>query len=140
MKRLFIKRTMFFIAALVLLLSPVMVFAQDVGAETPTEVVTNPLDFTLIFGTFAALVAAIPFVVELIKKLIPNASSGAIQIVSWLTGVVVTMFGWFFHLGFLADLTWYIALLYGLGASLAANGVFDTGIITQIISFFFKKK
>ena len=139
MKRLFIKRTMFFIAAMMLLFAPVVTFAQDTGAETPTEVV-NPLDFTLIFGTFAALAAAIPFFVQAIKRLIPNASSLVIQIVSWFTGIAITMFGWLFNLGFLADLTWYIALLYGLGASLAANGVFDTGIITQIISFFFKKK
>ena len=31
--------------------------------------------------------------------------------------------------GFVADVDWYIALLYGLGTSLVANGVADTGFV-----------
>ena len=126
-----------------LLMSAVTIFAQEVPISPVDQGIiseTPPTDFTGVFATFAALVAAIPFVVQLVKKLIPNASSTAVQIVSWVVGIAVTMFGWVFNLGFLAGLDWYIALLYGLGASLAANGVFDTGLIEWVLSLFKKKE
>ena len=76
-----------------------------------------------------------------VKKLIPaiEKSSLATQIVSWVTGLVVTMVGWIFNLGFLNDLEWWMAILYGLGASLAANGIFDTGFIEWFIGLFKRK-
>lgn len=122
MKKLFsFKWLMPLITMLVLMVSfPVAVYAQDTGGVETT-------DYEAAFATFASLVAAIPFVVQAIKKLIPSieSSSLATQIVSWVTGLVVTMIGW--------------ALLYGLGASLAANGIFDTGFIEWFIGLFKKK-
>lgn len=136
MKKLFsFKWLMPLITMLVLMVSfPVAVYAQDTGGVETT-------DYEVAFATFAALVAAIPFVVQAIKKLIPSieSSSLATQIVSWVTGLAVTMIGWAFHLGFLNDLEWWMALLYGLGASLAANGIFDTGFIEWFIGLFKKK-
>ena len=85
------------------------------------------------FVTFAALVALIPFAMQLFKKLIPDAVGWFTQICSWLVGIILTMFGWYFNLGFLADMTWWLALLYGFGASLAANGIFDIGLIEWIL-------
>ncbi len=108
------------------------VFAQDASAD-PTS------DFSGMFQTFAALVAIIPFFVEAIKKLMPLASSKVIQIVSWIAGIALTMLGWYLHLGFLADLTWYHAVFYGIAASLASNGIFDIGIISGFIGLFKKK-
>ena len=105
------------------------VFAQDIIGSDPPDVVDVG------FGTFAAFVAIIPFVVELFKK-IPGVSGVIVQIVSWLTGVVLALIGWHFNLGFLADGTWYMAVLYGIGGGLAANGIFDTGIITWVLSLF----
>lgn len=63
-----------------------------------------------------------------------------IQILSWIVGIGICMFGWWQHLGFLDDLDWYIALLYGLGSGLAANGIADTGLIQWIIGLFASKK
>jgi hypothetical protein len=129
----FFKRTVFFIAAAMLLITPVAAAAQDTVNNPPTE-------YTAGFETFAALVAIIPFVVEIFKKLIPNATSLGKQVFSWVIGIAIAAFGWVFHLGFLADLTWYIALLYGAGASLAANGVFDSGLVSWIVGLFATKK
>lgn len=114
---------------------PIAVSAQTLDSGEST-------DYSSAFATFAALVAIVPFVVQALKKAIPpiTNSSLAEQIVSWITGIILTMFGWFFHLGFLVDIEWYYALLYGLGVSLAANGIFDTGIIEWIISLFVKKR
>jgi len=103
---------------------------------------TSVSDFSSFFATFATLVAAIPICVEVIKKLIGKTSATKnlyVQIISWVTGIALTMIGWFLNLGFLADLSWIYALVYGLGASLAANGIADTKIIQSIISLFIKK-
>ncbi|MDR1370829.1 MAG: hypothetical protein LBJ72_12005 [Dysgonamonadaceae bacterium] len=123
----FIKKTVFFFAAAMLLIAPVAAIAQDVTNDSPQT------EYSAGFETFAALVAIIPLVTEIFKKLIPNASSLGKQVFSWIIGAVIAAFGWVFNLGFLADLTWYIALLYGAGASLAANGVFDTGLISWLV-------
>ncbi|MDR1370980.1 MAG: hypothetical protein LBJ72_12795 [Dysgonamonadaceae bacterium] len=133
MKLNFITKTVFFIAALLLLLVAPVAIAQDVVNENPTA------EYSAGFETFAALVAIIPFVTEIFKKLIPNASSLGKQVFSWIIGLVIAAFGWVFNLGFLADLTWYIALLYGAGASLAANGIFDTGLITWLVGLISNK-
>ena len=106
-------------------------FAQDVG---------DPVDSAgMGFESFSALVALtamiIPFVVELFK-LIPGLPSIVKQILSWLIGVLAAFAGWQLNLGFLGGLDWYIALLYGFGAGLIANGVFDTGIVTYILGIF----
>jgi hypothetical protein len=123
--------------------------ASDVGYEfvTPVEVATPdvivPEAKTIdgIFETFLALVAFIPIAVQFLRKLIlPNSTGIGVQIFSWAIGIVITLSGWLLHLGFLNGLSFWLALLYGIGASLAANGIFDTGLITAIFSLFAKKQ
>lgn len=110
------------------------------GAYAQAVVESSGPDYSSAFTTFAGLVAIIPFVVEGMKKIFKSISPIVIQIISWITGIVVTVFGWAFHLGFLNGLEWWQALLYGLGVSLAANGIFDTGLIEWIVGLFAKKK
>lgn len=62
------------------------------------------------------------------------------QLVSWLTGIVAVMLLWWLDAGFVADVEWYIALLYGLGSSLVANGIADTGFVQWIIGLFAKRQ
>lgn len=126
------KRFVFILS--VMLMACVSLFAQD--AITLVDVAAP--DYSSNFTTFAALVAIVPFVVEAFKKLLPNASHGVQVAISWVVGIVVTMFGWLFGLGFLSDITWYSALLYGFGVSLAANGIFDSGVIEWVIGLFVK--
>ena len=123
-----------YLVTFLMMFLPVIAIAQetDTGGE---------IDYNQVFITFAALSAAVPFVVEGIKKLIPaiDKSKIATIIVSWVIPILVTMFGWGFDLGFLADRTWWQALLYGLGAGLVSNGLFSTGLIEWIIGLFIKK-
>lgn len=128
-----------FSVILFMVFSPTL-FAQG-GGLTPA--VDNPpvFDFGAAFQTFAALVAFIPMCVGVFKKIfVDGTHSLIIQIFSWCVGIVISMIGWGLHLGFLAGLTWYIALAYGFAASLAANGVADTGIIQAILAIFIPKK
>lgn len=128
------KRFMFLFMSALFFAVSVPVMAQGV------ELIPPEINSFLGLGTFAALAAAIPVVVELIKRFIPKMSSLANQILSWTIGIVVTMVCWFFNFGFPAGLVWWVALLYGAGVSLAANGVFDIGFISKIFDGIFGKK
>ena len=90
-----------------------VVFAQD--GLTPET------DYDAIIATFAGFAGGIVLLVEGIKKLFPKMSGIWTQLVSWLTGIVAVM------------------LLYGLGSSLVANGIADTGFVQWIIGLFAKK-
>lgn len=121
-----------------MLFSSTVLFAQD----NVLEYMVNGEEFTEVFTTFVTLVAVIPVVTEFLKnafKVNGGTPKFLIQLLSWGTGILLTMFGWWFSLGFLAGLEWYYALLYGFGASLASNGVADTKIIQWIFSLFIKK-
>jgi hypothetical protein len=112
--------------------------ASDVAAPE-TDVITEKT-LNGIFETFFALVAFIPIAVQFLRKLIiPNATGIGAQIFSWTVGIAITLSGWLLHLGFLDGLSFWIALLYGAGACLAANGIFDTGLISALFGLFGKK-
>lgn len=109
------------------------VMAQE-GADVPAT------DYDTIIATFAGFAGGVVLLVEGIKALFPKMQGLATQIVSWAVGIVAAMLLWWLNAGFVADVEWYIALLYGLGASLVANGIADTGFIQWIIGLFAKKK
>lgn len=104
----------------------------DVAVETP--------DYNAVFLSLSTLVAAIPFWVEIIKGYFPSLKGIWTQILSWVIAVGICMFGWWQHLGIFDGIDWYIALLYGLGSGLAANGIADIGLVQWIIGLFSKKK
>jgi len=106
----------YFIALLALFIAIPIMAAGEVGFSPDS-----------LFASFVALVAGIPLVVEAIKGLVKPDSKTIIQIISWITGIAVTMFGWWLNLGFLEGLLWWNALVIGFFASLAANGIYDTG-------------
>lgn len=85
------------------------------------------------FISLTAIVAATVAVTEAIKNIL-KLDGFASQAVSWLTGIVLVLIGWAAGFGFLAEVeAWYIAFLWGAGASLAANGVFDVPVIKKIV-------
>lgn len=107
--------------------------AQDVIKPDAVKVdqAAQMPDFS--FGSFALLVAVIPFVVEGFKRLFRLTNSRVIQVVSWGTGLGVTAVVWALDVGFVSGLPWYEMLVIGLFASLAANGAYDIGIYTYIL-------
>lgn len=84
------------------------------------------------FGSFALLAAGIPFIVEIVKGIFKPGAK-LVQYVSWIAGILVTLFGWYFNLGFLDGLLWWQALITGLFASLSANGLYDTNFYTWLL-------
>lgn len=99
------------------------------------------IDYEAYFATFAGIVSVTSIITEFIKKLFKVEPTAWVQrIISWLIGIILGMFAWGFHLGMFNGLDWWQALLWGLGAGLASNGLFDTGLIEWLFSLFTKKK
>lgn len=115
------------LAFMVMLFAPAVLLAAD-GSD-PTGVAD-------IFSTFLSLVLAIPLVVELIKRVVTTDNKLVNQAISWITGIILTFGGWYFHLGFLDGLVWYYALIIGVFASLSANGIYDTKLYEYLLRAF----
>lgn len=93
-------------------------------------------DYDGMIATFAGFVGGIVMLTEGIKALFPKMEGLGTQLVSWLVGIACAMLLWWLDAGFLTDVEWPIALLYGLGTSLAANGVADVGFVQWAIGLF----
>lgn len=90
--------------------------------------------------SFGAILASVYVIVDLVKKYV---SSPWVQIVSWVTGIILSLGGWYLELGIFVDMTWVFALVTGFIISLAANGVYDSGWLEsawELIRNLFKKK
>lgn len=108
------------------------------GQTTAPEVATAP-DFVDYFTSFAAFVAVVPFIVEGFKRAF-KTSKGWINIaISWITGVAVALIAHFLALGLFGEFTLVQALVTGFGASLASNGIFDSGVVTKILELLIPK-
>ena len=90
-------------------------------------------------ATFAGFSGMVVLLTEGIKSLFPKMSGLVTQIVSWCVGIAGAMLLWWLDAGFVSDVQWYIALLYGFGASLVANGIADTGLVQWLIGLIVKK-
>ena len=55
------------------------------------------------------------------------------QILVWVVAILLAALGNLVNLGFLSEATWMMTLLYGFGAGLAANGIFDITIVHALI-------
>lgn len=137
------KNTKFFNLVSLIIVSFMMVFTSALlaqgGGLTPAE--TPAFDLASAFSTFASLAGFIPVVVATFKKTLgQNVPPIVTQIFSWVVGIIITMVGWWLKLGFLASLEWYIVLAYGFAASLAANGVANTGLLEGLLTMFMPKK
>ncbi len=118
---------------LMMMLAVCLPVMAQTAADVPAE------DYDTMIATFAGFASGVVLLVEGIKALFPKMEGLVTQIVSWAVGIAAAMLLWWLDAGFVADVEWYIALLYGLGASLVANGIADTGFIQWIIGLFRKK-
>lgn len=100
---------------------------------------TSDVNYDNMIATFAGFTGCVVLLTEGIKAIFPKMQGLATQIVSWLVGLVATMLLWWLDAGFVEGVTWYIALLYGFGASLVSNGIADTGLVQWIIGLISKK-
>lgn len=120
-------KKLIFLLITFLFLLPIASFAT--GGEN-----AEPFDFEQWFLTLSAMVTLTITVTEFIKKWIGAYDNWA-RAVSWVVGIGIVYLGWWLDLGLLYGLTWYQAGIYGLGVSLAANGVFTIPVVQNILEF-----
>ena len=110
-------------------------------SATFAQTVTVPeVDYNSMIATFAGFVGGVVLLIEGIKTLFPKMEGLTTQIVSWCVGIAAAVLLWWLDVGFVSGMTWYMALLYGLGSSLVANGVADTGLIQWLLGLFADKE
>ena len=124
------KRIMLFMMLMLGVVSAVMAQGTDVPAT----------DYDAMIGTFDGVAAGVWFLNEVLKGSFPNMNVWLTQLVSWGVGLVCVMLLWWLDAAYVSDVSWDIALLYGFGASLVANGVADTGLVQWVIGLFRKKR
>ena len=119
-----------------------MFFALALAAVSAAFAQTGEItgtDYDGMIATFAGFAGCVVLLTEGIKVLFPKMEGLVTQIVSWAAGLAAAMLLWWLDAGFVADVEWYVALLYGLGASLVANGIADTGLVQWLIGLVAKK-
>ena len=105
--------------------------AQEV--EPPTnwgEVIDG---FSTWFGTLAGIAALTVFIGGVLNGLLKVEKKVVKQILAWVVAILLAVLGNLINLGFLSEATWMMTLLYGFGAGLAANGIFDISIVHALI-------
>lgn len=123
------------------LMMALMAFCLGIQAQTTDTGILFPFtDISAFVATFSGFVTGLVLLVEAIKKYFPTLKKVPLQLVSWGIGLVIILILWVFRIGFVADVTWYVAVMYGIGGTLVANGVADTKLIQSIIALFSKKK
>lgn len=102
----------------------------------------NFQSFLECFGTFAAFVAGITTFTELFKKLFKVTKKGWMITISWILAIIGAFVGFYFQVGFLAEYGtpdmwqgWVMTALTGLGAGIAANGLYDQSMIEALVKW-----
>ena len=127
-------KTVCLLIALLAMSIPVIAQTAATVPEAETPVYED------IFASLAAIVAGVPVIVEAIRGFWKDMPGWAGMALNWVLGIGICMFGWWQELGFLAGLDWPVALMYGIGAGIAASGFAETGLIQWLISLFARKK
>lgn len=120
-----------------MLLMPIALIAQ---VEPPTDIPDLIENFDILMGSLAGISAISLFITGILNGLLKTQISWVRQLISWVVPILLsTVFGFWLNIGFLADAPLYIALLYGLGAGLISNGLFDVSFVNSLILFIEKQ-
>jgi len=93
------------------------------------------MDYTLLFATTTGIVFVVNAITQFVKMQFPTTTP-YIQYISWGIGILLAIACQLLGLGLFMTTTWIQAIIVGLGAAMASNGTFDTGLIDWIVSLF----
>ena len=118
----------------VLLFSAMALFAQI--TSPPTNLVDVVTHFNEYMGTLLGLSFLSVWLTGILNGWLKVSQKGLRQLVSWLVPIVIALiFGTLLNFGFLGSEKWYIAVLYGFGAGLVSNGIFDISFVEVAVKF-----
>ena len=112
-----------------LLLVPLILFGQEIP-EPPADLSGFFDWFKAAFGTWAGALAVILILTERVKRWL-NVKGAAAVIVSWVASLPIVGAAWYFGIGIVAGVTWYIALIYAIGFAVSANIAYLAPLIKE---------
>ena len=104
-----------------------MAFGQGGG-------ILGDIDLNTVFASLAGVAAGSVFISALLIKWLKVTKAWVRQVVSWIAPVVLFVVGNLLNIGFMAEFTWLMTFVYGLGAGLVSNGIFDIELIKAILA------
>ncbi len=134
-------KRVFFIFGLLLLIG-LPILAQDVIPipDDWTDVITQ---MNLWFGSLAGIAAITTFLAATLNGLLKVTSKFIRQLVAWVVAILLLIASSVFNFGFAAEFPVLKAVVYGVGAGLVANGMFDIpwvkAILDKVDAFFVPK-
>ena len=112
-----------------LLLLPLVAFGQEIP-EPPADL-SGFLDwFKAAFGTWAGALAVILILTERVKRWLNVKGTGAV-IVSWIASLPIVGAAWYFGVGIVAGVEWYVALIYAISFAISANIAYLAPLIKE---------
>lgn len=104
-----------------------LVFGQDGG-------LLGDVDLNTVFASLAGVAAGSVFISALLIKWLKVTKAWVKQLVSWIAPLVIFVVGNLLNFGFMAEFTWLMTVVYGLGAGLVSNGIFDIALVQAILA------
>jgi hypothetical protein len=96
------------------------------------------MDFTTIFLSLTALVAFVVLVTDLIVRIFKTEKKLFKQITAWVLSIVLSLIGFWLKQGMFNELTIWATILTGLGAGVAANGLYTIDKVQFALDFLLK--
>lgn len=131
-------KSRWFMLLLFILIGVTGLVAQEVGS--PEDLI----DFIVRFDEFTASLAGLAVVsvwlTGLVNGMIKDAKSWIKQVVSWVVPTVFALvITYLLKVGFLVDRSILEVLIFGLGAGLVSNGIFDIGFVNSAVNWLIGK-
>lgn len=120
------------------IISTITVMAQEVSPPTNWPEVFSMFDTW--FGTLSGVAALTVFLASYVISWLKISTSFLKQISAIGVSMVLCILMSLINFGFLSELIWWKALIYGAGAGLVANGLYDASTVIAILDKFLKHK
>lgn len=116
-----------------LFLSFVALFAF-IGLAFGQGGILGDIDINVVFASLAGVATGSVFISALLIKWFKVTKGWLRQLVSWIAPLVLFVAGNLLNIGFMAEFTWVMTLVYGLGAALISNGIFDIELVKKLLA------
>jgi len=108
--------------------------------EAPTDFIDFIVRFDVFAGSLGGLAVVSIWLTGLINGLIPNVKSWIKQIVSWIVPTVFALIiTYLLKVGFLVDKGILEVVIFGVGAGLVSNGIFDISFVNAAVNWLIDK-
>ena len=122
-----------------LVLFPVLILAQldTLGLEVPEDVWEVLGDPNHWLGSLVLMAGVAVLLTQSVVRLLGSEWKKWVkQVVSWIISIAIALVAnYVLNKGFLAEETFIMTLLSGLGIGLVANGIFDAQFVKAILEF-----